>query len=173
MSVAVVSFFSVTRLYRNQKPGRIPLTHICQVIVASFRKFKVQVPSDKSLLYEIGDEEFAVRGSCQRDHTKQLSFFDKASVVTPSDRMKGSESLLFTQLQRIAIGLVISIFAMLVAGTLELLRLREVRKHNYYNLKHMPMSIFWQVPQYFRIGCAEVFTFIGNWSFFMSKPLMQ
>ncbi|RXI02070.1 hypothetical protein DVH24_026600 [Malus domestica] len=32
----------------------------------------------------------------------------------------------FTQLQRIAVGLVISIFAMLAAGTLELVRLREV-----------------------------------------------
>lgn len=75
----------------------------------------------------------------------------------------------FTQLQRIAIGLVISIFAMLAAGSLELIRLKEVRKHNYYDLNHMPMSIFWQVPQYFIIGCAEVFTFIGQMEFFYEQ----
>jgi len=31
------------------------------------------------------------------------------------------------------------------------------------------MSIFWQVPQYFFIGCAEVFTFIGQLEFFYDQ----
>ncbi|KAL9336865.1 hypothetical protein Peur_071353 [Populus x canadensis] len=261
MAIAVVSFFSGTRLYRNQRLGGSPLTRMCQVLVASFRKFRVEVPNDKSLLFETADHESAVMGSRKLDHTDQLSFFDKAAVETPSDRLKGSanqwklctvtqveelKSIIrllpvwatgiifsavysqmgtlfvlqgntmdlrmgksfeipsaslslfdtisvifwvpiydraivpfarrftghrngFTQLQRIAIGLVISIFAMLVAGTLELVRLREVRKHNYYELKHIPMSIFWQVPQYFIIGCAEVFTFIGQLEFFYEQ----
>ncbi|KAJ4704492.1 Protein NRT1/ PTR FAMILY 8.1-like [Melia azedarach] len=261
MAIAVVSFFSGSRLYRHQRPGGSPLTRICQVLVASFRKFPVKVPADKSLLYETADEESAVTGSRKLDHTKQLSFLDKAAVETPSDRVKGSvnawrlctvtqveefKSIIrllpiwatgiifsavysqmgtlfvlqgntmdlhmgnsfeipsaslslfdtisvifwvpiydrlivpfarkftghkngFTQLQRIAIGLVISIFAMLAAGTLELVRLREVKKHNYYELKHIPMSIFWQVPQYFIVGCAEVFTFIGQLEFFYEQ----
>ncbi|OMO97484.1 Proton-dependent oligopeptide transporter family [Corchorus olitorius] len=261
MAIAVASFFSGTRLYRNQRPGGSPLTRIFQVLVASFRKIRVKVPADKSLLYETADEESAVKGSRKLDHTKQLSFFDKAAVETSSDRIKGlinpwrlstvtqveelksiirllpiwatgiifsavysqmgtlfvlqgntmdlhmgksfeipsaSLSLFdtisvifwvpvydrlivpfarkftghkngFTQLQRMAIGLVISIIAMLAAGTLELVRLREVKKHNYYELKHMPMSIFWQVPQYFIIGCAEVFTFIGQLEFFYEQ----
>ncbi|KAA8516323.1 hypothetical protein F0562_016616 [Nyssa sinensis] len=261
MALAVVSFFSGTRLYRNQRPGGSPLTRICQVLVASFRKFRVKVPNDKSLLYETADEESVVKGSRKLDHTKQLSFLDKAAVETPSDHIKGSvdawrlctvtqveelKSIIrllpilatgiifttvysqmgtlfvlqgntmdlhmvgsfqipsaslslfdtisvifwvpvydrlivplarkftghkngFTQLQRIAIGLVISIFAMLAAGTLELMRLRMVRKHNYYEFKHVPMSIFWQVPQYFIIGCAEVFTFIGQLEFFYEQ----
>ncbi|XVE62015.1 hypothetical protein DITRI_Ditri06bG0085000 [Diplodiscus trichospermus] len=261
MAIAVVSFFSGTRLYRSQRPGGSPLTRICQVLVASLTKFRVEVPADKSLLYETADEEFAVKGSRKLDHTNQLSFFDKAAVETSSDHIKGSinpwrlctvtqveelKSIIrllpvwatgiifsavysqmgtlfvlqgntmdihmggsfeipsaslslfdtisvifwvpvydrlivpfarkftghkngFSQLQRIAIGLVISIFAMLAAGTLELVRLREVKKHNYYELKHMPMSIFWQVPQYFIIGCAEVFTFIGQLEFFYEQ----
>ncbi|KAL3531721.1 hypothetical protein ACH5RR_005242 [Cinchona calisaya] len=260
MALAVVSFFSGTRLYRNQRPGGSPLARICQVIVASFRKFRVKVPQNKSLLYETADEESVVKGSRKLDHTKQLSFFDKAAVEMQSDR-KGSidawrlctvtqveelKSIIrllpiwatgiifsavysqmgtlfvlqgntmdlrmgksfeipsaslslfdtisvifwvpvydrvivpfarkftghkngFTQLQRMAIGLVISIFAMLIAGTLELIRLRIVKEHNYYELKHIPMSIFWQVPQYFIIGCAEVFTFIGQLEFFYEQ----
>lgn len=39
MAIAVVSFFAGSRLYRYQKPGGSPLTRICQVLVASFRKF--------------------------------------------------------------------------------------------------------------------------------------
>lgn len=108
-----------------------------------------------------------------------LSLFDTISVIfwvpiydraiVPFARRFTGHKNGFTQLQRIAIGLVISIFAMLVAGTLELVRLREVRKHNYHELKHIPMSIFWQVPQYFIIGCAEVFTFIGQLEFFYEQ----
>ncbi|XP_015583674.1 protein NRT1/ PTR FAMILY 8.1-like isoform X1 [Ricinus communis] len=261
MAIAVMTFFSGIKLYRNQRPGGSPLTRICQVIVASLRKFRVQVPKDESLLFETSDEESAVKGSRKLDHTEQLSFFDKAAVETPSDCVKGSvnkwslctvtqveelKSVIrllpiwatgiifsavysqmgtlfvlqgntmdlqmsrsfeipsaslslfdtisvifwvpiydrvivpiarrftghkngFTQLQRIAIGLVISIVAMMVAGTLEMVRLRQVRKHNYYKLKHIPISIFWQVPQYFIIGCAEVFTFIGQLEFFYEQ----
>lgn len=108
-----------------------------------------------------------------------LSLFDTISVIfwvpiydrliVPLARKFTGHKNGFTQLQRIAIGLVISIFAMLTVGTLELVRLREVKKHNYYELKHIPMSIFWQVPQYFIIGCAEVFTFIGQLEFFYEQ----
>lgn len=108
-----------------------------------------------------------------------LSLFDTISVIfwvpiydrliAPLARKFTGHKNGFTQLQRIAIGLLISIFAMLTAGTLELVRLREVKKHNYYELKHIPMSIFWQVPQYFIIGCAEVFTFIGQLEFFYEQ----
>ncbi|WOH08117.1 hypothetical protein DCAR_0727554 [Daucus carota subsp. sativus] len=262
MALAVVSFFSGTRLYRNVRPGGSPLTRIFQVIVASVRKSRVQVPMNKSLLYETTtDEESVIRGSRKLDHTNKLSFLDKAGVETQSDKIKDSISpwrlctvtqieelksiigLLpiwatgiifsavysqmgtlfvlqgntmdlqmggtfqipsaslslfdtvsvifwvpvydrvivpmarrvtghkngFSQLQRIGIGLVISIFAMLCAGTLELMRLKMVRQHGYYHMKHIPMSIFWQVPQYFIIGCAEVFTFVGQLEFFYEQ----
>lgn len=58
---------------------------------------------------------------------------------------------------------------MLFPGTLEVIRLKIVYRHNYYDLKQMPMSIFWQVPQYFIIGCAEVFTNIGQLEFFYEQ----
>ncbi|KAK8492795.1 hypothetical protein V6N12_012475 [Hibiscus sabdariffa] len=74
MAIAVASFFSGTRLYRNQRPGGSPVTRICQVIVASFWKVNVKVPNDKSLLYETTDEESMVRGSRKLDHTNQLRY---------------------------------------------------------------------------------------------------
>ena len=72
MAIAVVSFFSGTRLYRNQKPGGSAITRVCQVLVASFRKYRVQVPEDKSLLYETADAESVIQGSRKLDHTKDL-----------------------------------------------------------------------------------------------------
>ncbi|GKV07984.1 hypothetical protein SLEP1_g19678 [Rubroshorea leprosula] len=224
--------------------------------------YRVAVPIDKSRLHETADAESDIKGSRKIEHTKNLSFFDKAAVQTQSDYIRGSLSpwrlctvtqveelktiirllpiwatgIIFatvysqmgslfvlqgermdthvgkstfsipaaslsifdtlsvifwipvydriivpvarkftghksgiTQLQRIGIGLFISIFSMVAAAILELVRLREVRRHNYYELKEMPMSIFWQVPQYFLIGCAEVFTFIGQLEFFYEQ----
>uniref|UniRef100_A0A2P2KW61 Protein NRT1/ PTR FAMILY 8.1-like n=1 Tax=Rhizophora mucronata TaxID=61149 RepID=A0A2P2KW61_RHIMU len=262
MAIAVVSFFSGTRLYRNQKPGGSPLTRICQVMVASFRKYSVKVPADKSLLYETADAESNIKGSRKLDHTKDLGFLDKAAVELQTDHLKGSVdpwmlctvtqveelksvirllpiwatgiifaavysqmgnlfvlqgetmdarvgnsnfkipsaslsifdtlSVIFwvpiydiiivpvtrkftglssgiTQLQRMGIGFFISIFAMLSAAILELRRLRMVRRDNLYDAKLVPISIFWLVPQYFLIGCAEVFTFIGQLEFFYQQ----
>nr|XP_043610178.1 protein NRT1/ PTR FAMILY 8.1-like isoform X2 [Erigeron canadensis] len=229
MALAVALFFSGTRRYRNQKPGGSPLTRICQVIVASWRKRRVHVPDDKSLLYETTDGKSVIKGSRKLDHTKDFRSLDKAAVELQSDHMKGSAnpwrlctvtqveelksiikllpiwatgiifsavysqmSNLFvlqvydrliiplarkytgrksglTQLQRMGTGLVISIFAMLAAGILEVVRLGIVKRNNYYDLEHMPMSIFWQVPQYFLIGAAEVFTFVGQLEFFYDQ----
>ncbi|KAL3839429.1 hypothetical protein ACJIZ3_024020 [Penstemon smallii] len=262
MAIAIVFFFIGSRIYRLQKPGGSPLTRIAQVLVASIRKFSVKVPADKSLLYGTSDEmESNIQGSRKLEHTEKLRFLDKAAVETEADNVKetvkpwrlcsvtqveefksvirllpiwasgivfsavysqmntmfvlqgntmdqrmgphfkipsASLSLFdtlsvifwapvydlviiplarkytghergFTQLQRMGIGLVISIFAMIVAGSLEVIRLDYVRRNNYYDLETIPMSIFWQVPQYFLVGCAEVFTFIGQLEFFYDQ----
>ncbi|KAK9666743.1 hypothetical protein RND81_14G207800 [Saponaria officinalis] len=261
MAIAVVSFFSGSTLYRFQKPGGSPLTRIAQVLVATFRKIKVKVPQEKSLLYETDDEESTITGSRKLEHTDKLRCFDKAAVPINTDDIKGAPNpwmlctvtqveelkalvrllpiwatgivfatvysqmstmfvlqgntldqhigpnfkipsaslslfdtlsvifwapvydLLiiplfskltghergFSQLQRMGIGLIISIFSMVTAGTLEVVRLDMVKKHNYYDLKTIPLSIFWQIPQYFLIGCAEVFTFIGQLEFFYDQ----
>lgn len=262
MAIAVVSFFSGTKLFRYQKPGGSPLTRICQVLVSSFRKKKAKVPADKALLHETADAESDIKGSRKLDHTEGFSFLDKAAVETEKDDIKGTInpwnlctvtqveelkaiirllpvwatgiifsavysqmgnlfvlqgetmdkyignsnfkipsaslsifdtlSVIFwvpvydriivpvarkltghknglTQLQRMGIGLFISIFAMVSAAILELKRLQMVRNDNYYEHDSVPMSIFWQVPQYFLIGCAEVFIFIGQLEFFYEQ----
>ncbi|KAL5102433.1 hypothetical protein RYX36_006761 [Vicia faba] len=253
MAIAVVSFFSGTRLYRNQKPGGSPVTRICQVIVASIRKYRVEVSNDESLLYETQETLSTIQGSRKLHHSNGLRFFDKAAVLENSENLKDSTnpwklctitqveevkaiirllpiwatgiifatvygqmsnyfvlqgeamnthlgnfqippaslsifdilSVIFwvpiydriivpiarkftgkqnglTQLQRMGTGLFISIFSMLYAFTLEYYRLKKVRHGE-------SMSIFWQVPPYFIIGCAEVFMFIGQLEFFYEQ----
>jgi peptide/histidine transporter 3/4 len=72
MAVAVVFFFLGSKLYRIQKPGGSPITRIVQVIVASFRKSNVQVPADKSLLYETVEKESQIQGSRKLEHTNKF-----------------------------------------------------------------------------------------------------
>lgn len=110
-----------------------------------------------------------------------LSIFDTISVIVwvpiydrlivPFVRKYTGRERGFTQLTRMGIGLFISIFSMLAAGILEVVRLQVVARHNLYNDKddYVPISIFWQVPQYFIIGAAEVFTFIGQLEFFYDQ----
>lgn len=110
-----------------------------------------------------------------------LSIFDTLSVIfwvpvydrllIPAARRFTGRPTGLTQLQRIGVGLFISIFAMISAGILEIYRLKEVRRHGSYDEKVGPgaVSIFWQVPQYFIIGCAEVFTNIGQLEFFYEQ----
>ncbi|KAL0379247.1 UNVERIFIED_CONTAM: protein NRT1/ PTR FAMILY 8.1 [Sesamum radiatum] len=89
-AIAVAFFFSGTRVYRYKKPGGNPLTSLCQVLVASLRKYRVEVPSDKSILYKAADAEAAIVGSRKLDHTNQFRFLDKAAVEKESDHCKGS-----------------------------------------------------------------------------------
>ncbi|EOY07287.1 Peptide transporter 1 isoform 1 [Theobroma cacao] len=130
---------------------------------------------------------FVLQGNTMDQHmgphfkipSASLSLFDTLSVIfwapvydriiVPWARKFTGKERGFTQLQRMGIGLVISIFSMVTAGILEVVRLKIVRKNNYYDLEYIPMSIFWQVPQYFLIGCAEVFTFIGQLEFFYDQ----
>ncbi|KAG0466611.1 hypothetical protein HPP92_018191 [Vanilla planifolia] len=109
-----------------------------------------------------------------------LSIFDTISVIVwvpiydciivPLVRKVTGNERGFTQLTRMGIGLFVSMFAMLAAGVLELVRLRLIARHNLYDYKgFLPMSIFWQIPQYFIIGAAEVFTFIGQLEFFYDQ----
>ncbi|KZV33562.1 hypothetical protein F511_37486 [Dorcoceras hygrometricum] len=90
-------------------------------------------------------------------------------IIVPVARRFTGHKNGITQLQRMGTGLVISIFSMLCAGILELIRLRIVKRNNYYDWTQIPMSIFWQIPQYFIIGCAEVFFFIGQLELFYEQ----
>ncbi|CAL5427810.1 unnamed protein product [Camellia sinensis] len=92
MGIAIVSFFSGTPLYRFQNPGGSPLTRLCQVLVASFRKWNLEVPADSILLYETPDKTSAIEGSRKLDHTNDLKCLDKAAVITDIENKNGDFS---------------------------------------------------------------------------------
>ncbi|XP_037474531.1 protein NRT1/ PTR FAMILY 8.2-like [Triticum dicoccoides] len=109
-----------------------------------------------------------------------LSTFDTLSVIfwvpvydrllVPAVRSVTGHPRGFTQLQRMGVGLVVSIFSMVAAGVLEVFRLRAVARLGLYGEDDIvPISIFWQVPQYFIVGAAEVFVFVGQLDFFYDQ----
>lgn len=89
-------------------------------------------------------------------------------VLLPAARKWTGTEYGITNFQRIAIGLLISTFSMVVAALIENRRLRiahsfEIaRKPN----ERLPMSIFYLTPQYLLVGIGEAFAYIGQIDFF-------
>ncbi|KAE9595751.1 hypothetical protein Lal_00031170 [Lupinus albus] len=76
-----------------------------------------------------------------------------------------------TFLHRMGIGLVISNFATLVAGFIEIKRKNVAKAHGLIEHSNatIPISVFWPVPQYSLHGMAEAFISIGHMEFFYDQ----
>ncbi|KAM5572855.1 protein NRT1/ PTR FAMILY 6.3 [Rosa sericea] len=265
--IGLVVFLSGTRRYRFKKLVGSPLTQIAAVFVAAWKKRKMELPSDLSLLYNVDDIDDGQKKKQKQKlpHSKQFCFLDKAAIKIPEsassttmiinkwslstltdieevkmiirmlpiwattilfwtvyaqmttfsvsqatsmDRKIGSSfqippasltvffvgSILLTvpvydriivpvarkllknpqgltPLQRIGVGLVLSIFAMVAAALTELKRLRAARSHGLTDdpTAEIPLSVFWLVPQFFFVGSGEAFTYIGQLDFFLRE----
>ncbi|CAK9237718.1 unnamed protein product [Sphagnum troendelagicum] len=88
IALANLLFLLGTPLYRHHLPSGSPLTRLLQVLVASSRKWRAQVPDDESLLYEVHDKESAIVGSRRLDHVHDLRFFDKAAVQIEEEQKR-------------------------------------------------------------------------------------
>lgn len=82
-------------------------------------------------------------------------------------RKKNSRGL--TELQRMGIGLVIAIIAMLAAGIVECYRLKYAKTDCKHCEGASSLSIFWQVPQFALIGASEVFMYVAQLEFFNAQ----
>ncbi|KAL1535843.1 protein NRT1/ PTR FAMILY 7.3-like [Salvia divinorum] len=74
-----------------------------------------------------------------------------------------------TELERMGVGLLIAVAAMLSAGGVEHLRLRHAQADCPSCPGSSSVSIFWQVPQYVLIGASEVFMYVGQLEFFNAQ----
>ncbi|GLU09720.1 hypothetical protein SLE2022_265650 [Rubroshorea leprosula] len=72
----------------------------------------------------------------------------------------------FTNLQRMAIGLVLSVFGMAAAALTERKRLSVARTSSTPSL---PISVFWLIPQFFLVGSGEAFIYTGQLDFFITQ----
>lgn len=82
-------------------------------------------------------------------------------IIVPLLRSKTGHPRGLTSLQRMGVGLFISIFAMASAAVV------EHRRRTHSNPK--TLSVFWLFPQFFLIGSAEVFTYVGQLEFFYDE----
>ena len=71
----------------------------------------------------------------------------------------------FSLLQRLGVGLVITIFGMAVAASVEMRRLKVIKNNGLeYSELPIPMSVFWLVPQYSIMGIAQVYRKVPNYN---------
>ncbi|KAJ0264664.1 Protein NRT1/ PTR FAMILY 6.4 [Hirschfeldia incana] len=84
-------------------------------------------------------------------------------VFVPLARMVTKKPQGITSLQRIGVGLVLSMGAMAVAAVIENAR-REAEVTNGYKI-----SAFWLIPQYFLVGAGEAFAYVGQLEFFIRE----
>ncbi|XP_058778720.1 protein NRT1/ PTR FAMILY 5.8-like [Vicia villosa] len=74
-------------------------------------------------------------------------------------------------MQRMGIGMVLSIIAMVIAALVEMKRLdigRQMRSEG-LQAEIVPISIFWLLPQYILLGVSDIFTVVGMQEFFYGE----
>lgn len=262
--LALVVFLCGTKRYRFKKLVGSPLTQIAAVFVAAWRKRHMELPSDSSLLLNVGDLADGGKNKQCLPHSKEYRFLDKAAIkdsetttnvkkvnkwylstltdveevklvirmlpiwattiifwtiyaqmttfsvsqATTMDRHIGKSfeipaasltvffvgSILLTvpiydrvvvpiasrllgnpqglsPLQRIGVGLVLSIMAMASAALVEIKRLKTAQVDGLVDKPEVvvPMSVFWLIPQFFFVGAGEAFTYIGQLDFFLRE----
>ena len=98
-----------------------------------------------------------------------VPIYDKVIVPIARKVLKNPQGL--TPLQRIAVGLVLSIIAMIAAARTEIKRLRTASSHGLTNdpSAQIPLSVIWLVPQFLFVGAGEAFTYIGQLDFFLRE----
>lgn len=95
--------------------------------------------------------------------------YDRLIVPMARKALENPQGL--TPLQRMGVGLVFSIFAMVAAALTEVKRLNIARSHGLTDnpTAEIPLSVFWLVPQFFFVGSGEAFTYIGQLDFFLRE----
>uniref|UniRef100_A0A0E0B752 Major facilitator superfamily (MFS) profile domain-containing protein n=1 Tax=Oryza glumipatula TaxID=40148 RepID=A0A0E0B752_9ORYZ len=83
MIISFPIFIAGSRVYRFRKLGFSPLKSLCQVIVAAVRKCHLQLPENKSLLYDPSNSSSTTEASHKIQPTNQFRFLDKAAIVLP------------------------------------------------------------------------------------------
>ncbi|OVA00438.1 Proton-dependent oligopeptide transporter family [Macleaya cordata] len=97
-----------------------------------------------------------------------LAVYDRL-VMPVWKKWKGTQG--FTNLQRIAIGLMLSTMGMAFAAISEIKRL-SVAKHNVGDTtgtSTLPISVFILIPQFFFVGSGEAFIYTGQLDFFITR----
>uniref|UniRef100_A0A7N0UZB1 Uncharacterized protein n=1 Tax=Kalanchoe fedtschenkoi TaxID=63787 RepID=A0A7N0UZB1_KALFE len=98
-----------------------------------------------------------------------MPFYDK--VLIPAARLVTRSRKGISVMQRMGIGMILSILAMVIAALVESKRLRISKLAGIAPSARRPgpLSIFWLLPQYVLLGISDIFTVVGMQEFFYSE----
>ncbi|XP_062186930.1 protein NRT1/ PTR FAMILY 8.3-like isoform X2 [Phragmites australis] len=88
IGLALIGFLVGTPIFRQHEPCGSPVRSIFQVIVASFRNMCLELPVDRSLLYEVRSNYTQKRPKLA--HSDDFSFLDKAAIISDLSLANGS-----------------------------------------------------------------------------------
>ncbi|KAK4266517.1 hypothetical protein QN277_027421 [Acacia crassicarpa] len=156
---------TVTQVEEAKSVLRMLPVWLCTII------YSIVFTQMASLFVEQGDVMHAYIGDFKIP-AASMTVFDIFSVVICTafyrqimapiaGRLSGNPSGL-TALQRMGIGIIVGMLAMVAAGITEIMRLRKVTP----GTKYSSLSIFCQAPQYILVGCSEIFMYVGQLDFF-------
>ncbi|KAK1427595.1 hypothetical protein QVD17_16283 [Tagetes erecta] len=93
------------------------------------------------------------------------------TILVPLTRTITKKPFGITMLQRIGIGIFISIVLAVVSGLVESKRLETAKEYGLVDdpTATIPMKIWWLLPQYLLAGAADVFTVVGMQEFFYDQ----
>ncbi|KAJ7298339.1 hypothetical protein O6H91_Y003300 [Diphasiastrum complanatum] len=91
-------------------------------------------------------------------------------LIIPLARRLTGQTQGITHLQRIGTGLALSMLSMIVAALVEMKRVDVATDHSLLDdpKARIPLKIYWLAPQYFILGIADMFTFVGLMEFLYS-----
>ncbi|XP_071722299.1 protein NRT1/ PTR FAMILY 6.3-like, partial [Rutidosis leptorrhynchoides] len=92
-------------------------------------------------------------------------------IIAPICRNALNNPQGLTPLQKIGVGLVLSIIAMVAAALCEIKRLNAARSHGLTDdpSAEIPLTVFWLIPQFILVGAGEALTYTGQLDFFLRE----
>ncbi|KFK37592.1 hypothetical protein AALP_AA3G003400 [Arabis alpina] len=103
-----------------------------------------------------------------------MPLYDK--ILIPITKRIKNNSKGISVMERMGVGMFLSIIAIVIAALVERKRLdisQNMKTLPDYDPETVPMSIFWLLPQYILLGISDIFTVVGMQEFFYSEVPVQ
>ncbi|KAH9313926.1 hypothetical protein KI387_022553 [Taxus chinensis] len=144
---------------------------MCGVVIAQFPTFSTKQGStmDRRIFGDFEIPAATLQSFIVLPILVLLPMYDR--IFVPLARSITGNERGITMLQRIGVGMFISVLSMIVAALTERKRLQTAKEYGMIDMPHatIPMSIFWLLPQYIICSISDVFLIVGLQEYFYDQ----